>query len=134
VLTVDTSGLIALIDTRDDSHQACRAVFDDDGGPYFLSIAILSELAWLLETRFHPEVEQTVLDDIQRGAYALDWGSGDLERIQSLTRRYHDLGLGLADSAVVACGERHGGRILTTDHRHFPVVARGEGTITVLPA
>jgi predicted nucleic acid-binding protein len=47
--------------------------------------------------------------------------------------RYESLGLGLADAAVIACAERHRGRVLTFDRRHFPVVAQGEGTITVLP-
>jgi predicted nucleic acid-binding protein len=57
-----------------------------------------------------------------------------MDRIVELTERYHDLPLGLADAAVIACAERHRGKVLTTDHRHFLVVARGEASLTVLPA
>jgi predicted nucleic acid-binding protein len=40
--------------------------------------------------------------------------------------------LGFSDAAVIACAERHGGQVLTLDHRHFGVVAQ-EGTIQVRP-
>jgi uncharacterized protein len=132
VLTLDTSGLVALINRKDTYHEACRAAFQREGPPYFISTATLSEIAWFLETRFHPAVEKTVLRDIRGGAYTLDWDPADLARIDQLTDRYYDLHLGLAGAAVIACAERHGGRVLTLDQRHFPVVAR-ERTITVLP-
>ena len=35
-------------------------------------------------------------------------------------------------AAVIACAERHGGRVLTNDRRHFPIVARGERSIIVV--
>lgn len=133
MLTLDTSGLLALVDGKDGYHGACVAVFDSDPGPFLISTAILAELAWMLETRFPPRLEDTVLDDIRSDAYSLDWHLRDLVRIQELIRKYRDLSLGLADAAVIACAERHGGRILTTDFRHFPVVARGEQGITLLP-
>jgi predicted nucleic acid-binding protein len=132
VLTLDTSGFLALINSEDPDHQACRLAFEEDRGPYVISIATLSEIAWFLEKRFDPHGEKIFLQDIRRGAYTLDWHPTDLTRIEQLTDRYYDLHLGLADAAVIACAERHGGRVLTTDQRHFLVVAR-EGTITVLP-
>jgi predicted nucleic acid-binding protein len=94
---------------------------------------VLAEITYMLETTFQPGALQPFLDDLRASAYTLDWETQDIARIQGLTRRYQDLGLGFADAAVVACAERHGGRVLTTDFRHFPVVARGEGTFTVLP-
>jgi uncharacterized protein len=87
----------------------------------------------MMETLLPSLVEQTFFDDLRRGAYLLHWDERDIDRIQHLTRKYADLSLGFADAAVVACAERHGGRALSTDFRHFPVVARGEGTFTVLP-
>jgi hypothetical protein len=47
--------------------------------------------------------------------------------------RYHELGLGFPNAAVIACAARRAGRCMTTDYRHFPVVARGEKTIIILP-
>ena len=49
------------------------------------------------------------LDDVERGGYTLECGDRDIPRIRELMRRYADLPLGFADSAVVACAERYGG-------------------------
>jgi predicted nucleic acid-binding protein len=133
VITLDTSGLIAYIGTQDRYHRACTTILDSESAPFIIPIAVLSEMAFMIERDFPPEVESTFLVDLREDAYTLDWNERDIGRIEQLTERYHDLPLGFADAAVIACAERHGGRILTTDFRHFPVVARGERTITVLP-
>lgn len=86
-----------------------------------------------MEMRMPLLVEQTFLEDLSDGAYQAHWRLEDLPRIQGLVSRYADFPLGFADAAVIATAERHGGRVLTTDRRHFLVVARGEGTIVVLP-
>jgi hypothetical protein len=87
----------------------------------------------LLETRLPSEIEDSFLQDLKDHVYTLDWLERDLTRVHDLVRRYRDLPLGFAVAAVITCAERHGGRDLTTDRRHFPVVARGEHTIIVLP-
>jgi predicted nucleic acid-binding protein len=133
VITLDTSGLIALIDTKDRHHTACIDAFQQHAGPRIIPAAILAELGWFLEQRFPPAVEQFLLDDIEQGAYTTEWSTRDVPRIKALTLRYHDLPLGLTDAAVIACAERHGGLILTTDFRHFPIVARGERSFTPIP-
>jgi predicted nucleic acid-binding protein len=133
VITLDTSGLLALFDRKDPYHRACVSVFEEDSGPHLVPAAILSEIGWFLSTRFPPRVERAFLEDLLSGAYAPDWDSRDLRRISALTARYDDLPLGIADAAVVACAERNAGRILTTDFDHFTVVARGEKSILVLP-
>jgi predicted nucleic acid-binding protein len=68
------------------------------------------------------------LDDLSTQAYLLDCGEDDFPRITALMTRYADLPLGFADSAMIACAERSGRRVLTLDRRDFSVVA-GEGTI-----
>jgi predicted nucleic acid-binding protein len=132
VITLDTSGLLALFDEKDSHHTECREVVREDEGPLLLSVGVLAEIAWLLETRFPPHVEREFLEDIRAGAYTLSWESRDIARIQALAQKYADLPLGISDSAVITCAERSGGRVLTMDWRHFPV-ARGEKSITVLP-
>ena len=133
MITLDTSGLIAYIATQDHFHDACSAILNSDPGPYIVSTAVLAEMLFMIERDFLSNVEQAFLEDLRQGAYTLDWDRRDIERIQELIQRYQSLGLGFADAAVVACSERNGGRVLTTDFRHFPVVARGEKTISVLP-
>lgn len=133
VITLDTSGLLAAIRRQDPHHAACLAVLGEDRGPYLLSTAILGEIAWMIETMLPFAVQSAFLRDLGDAAYTLSWEDRDIRRIKQLTERYRDLPLGISDAAVVACAERHGGRVLSTDWRHFSVVARGEGTITVLP-
>jgi predicted nucleic acid-binding protein len=62
----------------------------------------------------------------------MDCGEEDWSRIRELASRYANLPLGLADASVVACAERHTGRVLSLDERDLQIVAR-EGRITVLP-
>jgi uncharacterized protein len=133
VLTLDTSGLVALISRSDRYHHEAVAVLRADRGPYIVPMPIMAEIAHVLEARAGQQLLLDFLGDLSRGAYSVDYGVGDLPRIEELVRRYADLGLGFADAAVIACAERQAGRVLTMDRRHFPVVARGEGSITVLP-
>jgi len=133
MITLDTSGLIAYVNAGDDAHQACLETLDNDPGPFIIPAGILAEIAWMLETRFPPYVEQAFLDALREHTFILDWDEADVDRGQELSRRYQDLELGLADALVIACAERNRGRVLSIDHRHFSVVAR-QGTITVLPS
>jgi predicted nucleic acid-binding protein len=96
-------------------------------------MGILAELAYLVEACLGSEALDALLADFVSGAYTLDGGDEDLPRIRELMLRYAHLPLGLSDASVVACAERHGGRVLTLDSRVFGVVAR-EGTLTVVPA
>ena len=133
MLTLDTSGLIALFDRRDSNHERCALALDNDSGPYFLPVALLGELAWFIERRYTPRVAEALLSDLEDGSYTPYWDAGDILRIGELTARYADLSLGIVDAAVIACAEQNGGAVLTTDYRHFYTVARGEKSITVVP-
>ena len=134
MITVDTSGLIAAIGRQDPHHREALRALETDSGPRIIPVAALAEMAYLLESAFPPAVEQAFLDDLQTGRYKSGCGGPDFQRIECLTRKYSDLPLGLTDAAVISCAEQHGGRVLTFDRRHFDVVARGEGTLDVVPA
>lgn len=84
-----------------------------------------------MEQRFGKRVLLNFALDLLADAYLIDAGVKDLARVVALMRRYDDLSLGLVDAAVIACAERHGGRVLTFDYRHFGTVA-AEGTITLV--
>lgn len=133
MITLDTSGLLAYIRRQDRNHEVCRAVLQAATGPYIIPVGILGEIAWMLESTLPPGVEEDFLSELRQGSYTLDWDRHDIVRVQQLIQRYQSLSLGMSDALVVACAERHAGRVLTTDKRHFSVVARGERTITVLP-
>ena len=103
-----------------------------EGGPFILPAGVMSEISYFIETRLGERYLDAFLLDIEDGNYTLDCGEGDIPRVRHLVRRYHDLPLGYADAAVIACAERHGGTVATLDLRHFGVVAR-EGTIQIVP-
>ena len=132
MLTVDTSGLLALLTVDDPHHDPATEALDADPGPYLLPAGILAEVGYMVETRLTPEVLDSVLSDLESGAFRLDCGDADIPRVRTLVRRYRNLPLGLADAAVIACAERSGGRILTLDRRDFGVVAR-DASITIVP-
>ncbi len=130
MITLDTSAVLALLNRRDAWHAVARSTLRSETGPVLVPTGILSEIAYMLDAvggsldRFLAGAEQ--------GQPLLDCGEGDVPRIRELIRRYGDLPLGFADTCVVVCAERNGGRVLTFDRRDFDVVA-GEGTIMVVP-
>jgi predicted nucleic acid-binding protein len=132
VITLDTSAVYAMLSRADPGHGRIRAAALADRGPHLIPVGSLGELAYLIESNLPPAALTAFLRDLREGNFTLDCGEQDLARIQHLVQRYADLPLGFVDAAVIACAERHGGRVLTLDLRHFGVVAR-EGTITILP-
>ena len=134
MITMDTSGLYAIFNRRDVLHHQMKAARDADPGPYIVPSGILAEIAWMTERTLGVSVLAAFLLDLADGSYLTDCGDQDFRRVRQLVERYADLRLGYADAAVVACAERHGGRVLTCDQRHFSVVARGERSIIVVPA
>lgn len=132
MITLDTSGLFALMNRRDPAHQKVRKALLADPGPYLVPAGILGEISYLLERRYGIKALDAFLEDLESGTFRLDCGEGDLARVRALASRYADLPLGFADAAVIACAERNGGAVLTLDRRDFGVVAR-EGRIVLLP-
>lgn len=132
IVTLDTSALFALLNRRDPDHEPVTRAFLADRGPYLVPAGILAEIGYLIEQRLGLDVLDAFLADLMERAFILEPADDDLARVRELVSRYADLPLGLADATVIACAERHGGSVLTLDHRHFGTVAR-EGTITLLP-
>ena len=132
MITLDTSGVLALLNGRDPDHRAARTAMEASRPPYLVPAGILAEVGYMVERRLGAVVVDAFLEDLVSGALSYQGGREDLPRIRELVDKYSDLPLGLADAAVVACAERHGGAVLTLDHRDFGVVAR-EGRITVIP-
>lgn len=132
MLTIDTSGMLALLNRKDPHADEAKAALLADPGPYYIPTATLCELSHFTERRSGPGLE-LVLADIQNGAFVMDCGDEDLRRVRELLARYADLRLGFTDAAVIACAERNRGKVLTFDRRDFDVIAR-EGRITIVPA
>lgn len=135
-LILDSGGLYALYDVDDRFHQAARRVIERERGPLILPSAILSEIDYLLREFLGIDAELDFLDGLRTGAYLLEpLTSTDLDRCHTLIKRYRDLNLGLADTAVIATAERLNiTRILTVDERDFRAIKAEHGPLTLLPA
>ena len=132
LITLDTSGLFALLNRGDSDHERVKSVLFEDRGPYLVPAGILAEISYMVEERLNPESLESLILDFESGGFTLECGEEDFPRIRELVARYADLPLGFADASVIACAERNGGRTLTLDYRHFGVVA-GEGRISLAP-
>src|SRR5687767_5676421 len=132
MITLDTSGLGALLNQHASQHNDVVELVKAEQGELIIPSQVMAEIAWYIETRLTPRVFSLFLADVEAGGFTLDCGEGDISRIRILVERYSDMPLGFADAAVIACAERHGGRVLTLDYRHFGVVAR-DAAITILP-
>jgi predicted nucleic acid-binding protein len=132
LITLDTSAVLASIDGTDPAHDRVVDTLARARGPLVLPVAILSEVAYLVEQNFGTHILEEFIRAIAEQQFILDCGEQDFARIHALVVRYRDLPLGLSDAAVITCGERNGGLIATLDYRHFGVVA-GEGTIRIVP-
>jgi uncharacterized protein len=131
VITLDTSGVVALVNARDPNHREARAAIEG-AGPLVAPALVLGETAYMIALRTGHETVVRFLEAFEEGSVLLDCGDMDLPRIRDLMMRFSDLRLGFADAAVVACTERNGGSVLTFDRRDFEVIAR-DVPITLMP-
>ena len=132
LITLDTSGIFALLNRKDKDHERVKDALFEDKGAYLIPAGILAEIAYMVEERLGARALESLVLDLESGGLTLECGEEDLTRIRELVARYADLPLGFADASVISCAERNGGRVMTLDLRHFGVVA-AEGRITLLP-
>lgn len=121
MIVLDTSGLLAALDSAQRQHAAARQAVESDAGPLLLSPFVLAELDYLLMTRVGVAAETALLHQVAEGAYQLvDFSSEDVAEATEVIERYGDLRLGLADASVAVIAARaRTTRILTLDERHF---------------
>lgn len=130
MITLDTSAILALLIVDDAHHERSVRVIARERQPFLVPEGILAEVCFMLEREYGVPGLNGFLEDVLAGGFALVSSRPDTERVMRLVARYANLPLGYADAAVIACAERHGGRILAFDD-HFEIVS-GEGGITVL--
>lgn len=129
MILLDTSGLLAWIDSGQRRHAAVAGAMEETDGPFLLSPFVLAEIEYLLATRVGAEAERALLGEVARGALRLEpFRAIDVEACLEVIERYPDLGVDLADASIVVLAARHGVRdLLTLDQRHFRVLTASEG-------
>jgi len=132
VITLDTSGIVALFIRKDQRHGEAVRALGAARMPTVVPVGILAEVDAVLGRRLAPVASLVFLEGIQTGETLLDCGDLDLPRITTLMSRYAALPLGFADAAVVACAERNGGIVLTFDREGLQSIS-GDLPITLIP-
>lgn len=137
MILLDTSGILAAIDSSQTHHEAAAGVILGDPGPMLLSPFILAELDYLLATRVSQAAEMAFLAEVARSAYRLEpFDADDIAAAREVIVNYEDLHIGLADASLVVLSARHrSGDVLTLDERHFRTIQTPDGNpFRILPA
>ena len=136
MILLDTSGLLAALDSAQRRHREAAASLAVATPPLLLSPFVLAELDYLLLARVGAAARASLLEEVERGAYLLEMmATTDVARARAIIVRYADLGISLADASIVVLAERHGVRdVLTLDERHFRVLTAGGKALRLLPA
>lgn len=137
MIILDTSGLLAAIDSSQRFHDAAREALGGAVGPLVLSPFVLAELDYLLATRVGREAELALLQEVARETYRLEpFSVGNVAEARRIMVQYADMRISLVDASNVVLANRHGTLdVLTLDERHFRAL-RGPGghPFRILPA
>jgi uncharacterized protein len=129
VILLDTSGLLAAIDSSQRHHGEAAAALRGAPGPFALSPFVLAELDYLLATRVGPHAALALLAEVARGAYRLEvFDAADVATAHEVIETHGDLDIGLADASIVVLSRRYETLdLLTLDERHFRVLRGSAG-------
>ena len=135
-LLIDTAPLVALADAGEPRRDEILAAIQDESGSLVIPAPTTAEIDYLLGQRLGDTARRAFLTDLAAGRFAVaSLEREDYATITDLDARYADLGLGLADCALIVLAHRHETtRLLTFDERHFRAVAPlSGGSFTLLP-
>lgn len=118
---VDTGPIVAILSRRDQFHRACVEALREMPGPLFSCWPVITEAAWLV--RRDANAVQKLLDSIANGLFEiLPLTTDDAKPIGSIMKKYRDIGIQLADAALVHLATRDGlDTVFTLDQRDFSV-------------
>jgi predicted nucleic acid-binding protein len=129
LIIIDSSGLLAAIDSSERDHAAAARALETAEPPLLLSPFVLAELDYFLAVRVGSRAEIALLEEVAGGAYQLEqFGLEDVAAAAELVQKYQNVGLGLADASIIVLAKRHSvTTVLTLDERHFRTVRTHEG-------
>lgn len=120
MIVVDTSVVVAYMNAAEARHSRVADWLDHVGDDLATTPLVAAEVDYLTTSRGGAEAVRAFWDDLESGAYLIDWWPAALGAAIRLARHYADLGAGLADASLVALAERHNTvEIATLDERHF---------------
>ncbi|MBV9573889.1 MAG: PIN domain-containing protein [Acidobacteriales bacterium] len=123
----DTGPIVAILSRRDQYHRTCVEALRDIPGPLFTCWPVLTEAAWLV--RNDSNAVQQLLTSLHSGFLELlPLTTADAKPLASILKKYRDIGIQLADAALVHLAGRDGlDTIFTLDQRDFSVYRMAKG-------
>ncbi len=123
MIVVDTSAVLAYMNSADDHHRPVSAWLESETDDLVTTPLIVAELDHLVAARGGRAALRALREDLAAGAYLVEWWPGAITSVVDIAERYADTGLGLADASLVALAERlETIEIATLDERHFRAV------------
>jgi uncharacterized protein len=135
VILLDTSGLLAALDSAQRRHSEAAASLLAAKPPLLLSPFVLAELDHLLARRVGEAARISLLGEVGRGAYQLQpFTAQNVEQARAIIERHADLGISLADASIAVLAAANDTRdVLTLDERHFRVLTVTGEPFRLLP-
>ena len=121
---VDTSPLVAALNSRDPHHQWAAGQWKALAPPVLTCEAVVAEACHLARRtrRGNPE---HVLDLVGRGILDVSFSLVDeVDRVRALAEKYRDVPMSLADACLVRMSELHPGSVVFTLDCDFAVYRR----------
>jgi len=123
---------------RDADHARVRAWMEGLREELGTTPLIVAELDYLLSCHGGAPAARALRDELDRGAYTVEWWPSAIHDTIAAARRYESMELGLADASLIALAARQATvEIATLDERHFRAVrplSGGGAAFTLLPA
>lgn len=132
----DTGPLIALLDRRDQHHQACYAVVQRlPFEPLFTTWPCFTEAMYLLGERGGHRYQKSLWDFRATGRLVLkELSPVEANRMAVLMEKYRDAPMDLADASLVALAESGSVRRVFTTDGHFRIYRLPDGsTLEMIP-
>jgi len=125
----DTGPIVAILSRRDQYHRVCVNALRDMPGPLFTCWPVITEASWLL--RRDSDAVVHLLNSLDTGFLEiLPLTGADAKPIASILQKYRDIGIQLADAALVHMAARNKlNTIFTLDQRDFSVYRLPKGRV-----
>jgi predicted nucleic acid-binding protein len=131
---IDTGPIVAILSDTEQHHDACIEQLQQIRSPLLTCWPVITEATWLLRT--HPLAIRRLLSFLGgRPFELLSLTEADIPEIAAVLEKYEDLGIQLADAALVHLANREAiETIFTLDRRDFSVLRLARGKkIHVVP-
>jgi predicted nucleic acid-binding protein len=123
VIVVDTSAILAYMNSSDAHHDAVASWLDAETDDLATTPLIVAEADHLVAARGGAGALSALRADLAAGAYLVEWWPGAMAACVRVAEQHADGALGLADASLVVLAQRLDTiRIATLDERRFRAI------------